>query len=166
MKSHLKSPTAGMLIAVVTLMTSTAALACANHGFGSYGYHGVGMGMGVGTPRFNGPSDTGMALEAKANYTVSLGEQQTVPFTVLVPANFDNAKVQWKSGEVLGLSGDVDLPIESGLGKEFSLKIKPSKAGQYVLRGKLSGNHKGQSSSKSAFILIRVVTPEENKKSG
>lgn len=142
-------------LASAIALLSAASYACNNHGPG-FGFYPMSTHMESAASLSNQLAE-GMALTAEPRYTINLGETAEVPFTAIVPESFAQAKVTWQTDETVNLTGAADMAIDSGTEQELMLSVAPSKAGTYVLRGKLSAMLEGNSASKSSFILIKVL---------
>ncbi|MBD1390772.1 hypothetical protein IC617_15175 [Neiella sp. HB171785] len=156
--------TAAWLVTCCSLLMPMTAISCDNHGPG-FGFYPMNKHLKSASD-LSSPIAQGMALASKPRYTVAVGVTSEVPYTVIVPESFSDAKVLWQADDTVNLSGAYDQAIAPATDAELVLTVAPTKAGTYVVRGKLSGTLGGeqdsQSASKSAFILIKAVGEDGN----
>lgn len=148
------------LVATLGLGNLGAAFACALHGNG-LAHYPLGM-RNNAFSELNNPAAQGMALSAKPRYTVEVGKETVIPFTVIVPESFEQPKVTWSANKEANLAGDANVEVQPGSDQELLLTVAPSEAGMYALRGKLSAQLDGSASTKSSFIIVKAIaaTPQ------
>ncbi|WP_087506638.1 hypothetical protein [Neiella marina] len=137
-------------------MSPSAVFGCDNHGPG-FGFYPMNMHLKSASD-LSSPIAQGMALAAEPRYTVPVGQISDVPYTIIVPESVSDAKVLWQADDAVSLNGASDQQITPATDAELILTVAPTKAGTYVLRGKLSGVSDGQPAAKSSFILIKAVS--------
>lgn len=144
------------VLSLLNLGVISNAFACANHGAAGFGFHPPGFNRSFNSA-LNNPAAEGMAFSAAPKVTVVVGEKTEVPFTVIVPENFQEPRVLWKADDEVNVTGAKDMELKPGTDKELMLCVAPQKTGMYVLRGKLTAQLDGNLSSKSTFVLIKAV---------